>query len=83
MAPPRWLPQSGRVEYDVIVVGARLSGVGVRVAARPGGPAAEVLARVAVISNVGVPETLRLGIWASACPLHLDNRPQGAGCAGQ
>jgi len=34
--------------------------VGVRVAARPGGPTAEVLARVAVISNVGVPETLRL-----------------------
>ena len=34
--------------------------VGVRVAARPGGPAAAVRARVAVISNVGVPETLRL-----------------------
>jgi hypothetical protein len=32
----------------------------VRLAARPGQPAAEVLARVAVISNVGVPETLRL-----------------------
>ena len=34
--------------------------VGVRVAARPGGPAAAVRARVGVISNVGVPETLRL-----------------------
>ena len=43
---------------EVVVTGGRV--VGVRVAARPGGPAAEVLARVAVISNVGVPETLRL-----------------------